>query len=156
MDTETDFSSMDMSSSDVRWVLCLIINHCDIQHLHFGQIKKLFFHVIEGALFFVNHNPSSNPNITAFLLYTSTNLQPVSRFCVCVPAGTGTWMSHHAAMRCAWSCITSRLPPLLWEGFICFSGTMTTAKPRTTSSVNTRQVRLKMLIWKTTAALPHW
>lgn len=65
-------------------------------------------------------------------------------YCACV--GTGTWTSHHAVMRCVWWCTTNHLLPLVWEGYICSSGTMTTAKPRTTLSVNTQQVLLHVLI----------
>lgn len=73
---------------------------------------------------------------------------------VCVfVVGSGTGMSHRAAMRCVWWCITNR--PLLpvWAGSTCSSGTTTIAKPKTTSSANTLRVQLTQyfnipLLWK--------
>ena len=50
-------------------------------------------------------------------------------------------MSPHVATRCVWWCITSPLHRLAWGASTCSSGTMTTAKLRTTSSANTQQVR---------------
>lgn len=55
--------------------------------------------------------------------------------------GTGTGMSHHVVVKCVRFYTTNHLHHLMKRVISCFSGTMTTATPRTTLSANTQRVR---------------